>query len=254
MGSAAAAFLTVSENWGTLSWGLRVAVGNMTSIREHQTATLLNDGTVLEDGGTDGSNIFNTADIYTSSRLNGLSSIAITPSEPSIGTGAQQSFTAVGTFSDGSTQRLASVMWESSSSATATISGDDTNPGVANGLAQGTNTITASAAGVSGSATLTVTAPTLLSITISPQDATIPAGATQQFTATAVYSDGSTHDLTSTATWSTSQTVVVAVNSSGLVAGLFQGTATIQANSGSVNASTTVTVAGSALVSMFQSS
>ena len=102
MGSAAAAFLTVSENWGTLSWGLRVAVGNMTGIREHQTATLLNDGTVLEDGGTDGSNIFNTADIYTSSRLNGLSSIAITPSEPSIGTGAQQSFTAVGTFSDGS--------------------------------------------------------------------------------------------------------------------------------------------------------
>jgi Bacterial Ig-like domain (group 2) len=158
VGSAAAAFLTVSENWGTLSWGLRVAVGNMTSIREHQTATLLNDGTVLEDGGTDGSNIFNTADIYTSSRLNGLSSIAITPSEPSIGTGAQQSFTAVGTFSDGSTQRLASVMWESSSSATATISGDDTNPGVANGLAQGTNTITASAAGVSGSDTLTVTA------------------------------------------------------------------------------------------------
>ena len=40
------------------------ATGNLTSVREHQTATLLNDGTVLEDGGTDGTNVFNTAEIY----------------------------------------------------------------------------------------------------------------------------------------------------------------------------------------------
>jgi hypothetical protein len=227
-----------------------VAVGNMTSVREHQTATLLNDGTVLEDGGTDGTNIFNTADIYTSSRLSGLTSIAITPSAPSIGTGAQQTFTAAGTFSDGSTQTLASVLWSSSAATTAPISGDATNPGVAVGTTQGTTTITASAAGVSGSATLTVTAPTLVSITLSPQDATIPAGATQQFTATGVYSDGSTQDLTSTTTWSSPPSVVIAINNTGIAAGLFQGTATIQASSGSVNASTTVTVAAPAIVSI----
>jgi trimeric autotransporter adhesin len=226
------------------------AVSNMTSVREHQTTSLLNDGTVLEAGGTDGINVFNTAELYTPSRLNGLASIAITPATSSIGVGGQQLFTAVGTLNDNSTQTLSSVLWSSSSAATAPISGDATNPGVAATAAQGTTTITATAAGVNGTATLTVTAPTLVSITLSPQDATVPLGATQQFTATGVYTDGSTQDLTGTATWSSSATVVAAINSSGLAAGLFQGTATIQVNFGSLSASTPLSVAAPALVSI----
>ena len=226
------------------------AAGNMASAREHQTASLLNDGTVLVVGGTNGTNALNTADLYMSSQLNGLASIAITPTSQSIGVGAQQLFNAVGTFNDGSTQTLSSVLWSSSSATVAPISGDATNSGVAATAAQGTTTITARAAGVSSSATLTVTTPTLVSITLSPQAATIPLGATQQFTATGVYTDGSTQDLTATATWSSSATVVAAINGSGLTAGLFQGTATIQVNSGSLSASTTLSVAAPALVSI----
>jgi N-acetylneuraminic acid mutarotase/uncharacterized protein YjdB len=226
------------------------AVGNMTSVREHQTASLLNDGTVLEAGGTDGTNIFNTAELYMTSQLNGLASIAITPTTSSIGVGAQQLFSAVGTFNDGSAQTLSSVLWSSSSTATAPISADATNPGVAATAAQGTTTITASATGVSGSATLTVTAPTLASITLSPQSPTIPLGATEQFTATGVYTDGSTQDLTATATWSSSLSVVAMITSGGLVAGLFQGVATVQASFGPVSSITTLSVASPALVSI----
>ena len=226
------------------------AAGNMTSAREHQTTSLLNDGTVLVTGGTDGTNIFNTAEIYTSSRLNGLTSIAITPAASSIGAGAQQRFTAVGTFSDGSSESLQSVLWNSSAPNVAPITDDATKSGVAVTAAQGTTTITASAVGVSGTITLTVTAPTLASIQLSPQNSAIPQGATQQFTATGVYTDGSTQDLTATATWSSSATVVAAINSSGLAAGLFQGTATIQVNFGSLSASTTLSVAAPALVSI----
>lgn len=226
------------------------AAGNMTSAREHQTTSLLNDGTVLVTGGTDGTNIFNTAEIYTSSRLNGLTSIAITPAASSIGAGAQQRFTAVGTFSDGSSKRLQSVLWNSSAPNVAPISDDATNSGIAVTAAQGTTTITASAVGVSGSTTLTVTAPTLASIQLSPQNPAIAQGATQQFTATGVYTDGSTQDLTGTATWSSSATVVAGINGSGVAAGLFEGTATIQVNSGSLSASTTLSVGSPALVSI----
>ena len=226
------------------------AAGNMTSVREHQTTSLLNDGTALVAGGIDGTNIFNTAELYTASQLSGLASIAITPAAPSIGVGAQQLFTAVGTFNDGSTQSLPSVLWTSSTSTVSLVSGDSSNPGVAATAAQGTTTIMASAMGVNGSATLTVSAPTLVSIALSPQDATMPLGATQQFTATGVYTDGSTQDLTATASWSSSATVVAVINSSGVAAGLFQGTATIQVNSGSLGASTTLSVTAPALASI----
>ena len=61
---------------------LFTAAGSMASAREYQTDTLLNDGTVFIAGGTDGTNIFNTAELYMPSQLNGLTSIAVTPSQP----------------------------------------------------------------------------------------------------------------------------------------------------------------------------
>src|SRR5581483_9213105 len=211
--------------------------GTMTIAREHQTTSLLNDGTVLIAGGTDGTNIFNTAELYMPSQLNGLVSIAVSPAAPSISAGQQQLFTATGTFSDGSTQPLSSVLWSSSSSVVAPVSGDATNPGVAASATQGTTTITASAVGISGSATLTVGPPTLVSIAISPQNAAIATGTTDQFTATGTYTDGSTQDLTSTASWSSSLTSAASINGSGLATALAPGATTIHASSGAVSAS-----------------
>jgi len=227
-----------------------MAAGNMASAREHQTATLLNDGTVLEAGGTDGTNVFNTAELYMPSQLSGLASITVAPASPSIGVGAQQLFTVVGTFNDGSTESLASVLWSSSNPSVATIGNDATNPGAAASLAQGTATITASAAGISETAALTITGATLVSIQLSPQNPTVPIGATQQFTATGIYTDGSTQDLTSSVTWSTSASVVSTINGSGLAAGLFEGVATIQASFGSANANTNLNVSVPALASI----
>ena len=71
--------------------------------------------------------------------------------------------------------------------------------------------------------TLTITAPVLTSIAVTPATAQIYQGATQQFTATGTFSDNSTQNLTSTVTWGTSNGAVATISTSGATAGLTSG-------------------------------
>jgi hypothetical protein len=157
-----------------------------------------------------------------------LSSIAITPANPSISKGATQQFTATGTYSDSSTQNLtASVTWTSGTTTVATINA----AGLATGVGPGTSSITASLSGVTSSADLlTVTPATLSSIAITPANPLIIKGATQQFTATGTYSDSSTQNLTASVTWSSGTTTVVTINAAGLATGVGAGTSSITAS------------------------
>lgn len=83
-----------------------------------------------------------------------LSSIAVTPANPSITVGATQQFTATGTYSDSSTQNItASATWGSSDTAKATINAS----GLATAVAAGSTTITATSGSISGNTMLTVT-------------------------------------------------------------------------------------------------
>jgi hypothetical protein len=93
----------------------------------------------------------------TPSTLVQLSSITVSPANPSITVGALQQFTALGTYTDNSTQDLtATVTWSSSDTSKATIAAT----GVATAVAAGATTITATdiASGKTNSTTLTVTA------------------------------------------------------------------------------------------------
>jgi uncharacterized protein YjdB len=174
-----------------------------------------------------------------------LSSIAITPASPSIAAGATQQFTATGTYSDGTTSNLtASVTWASSSTAAATINA----AGLATAVAAGSTTITATDGAISGTTMLTVTAappPVITSIAVTPANASIAAGATQQFTATATYNNGTTANITSTATWASSATAVATINASGLATGVAAGSTTISATLTGVTGSTQLTVSAS---------
>ena len=168
-----------------------------------------------------------------------LVSIAVTPANPSIAKGATQQFTATGTYSDNSTQNLtSSVTWNSSSTSVATI----TSAGLATGAATGTTTISATSGSISGSTNLTVTPAVLESIAVTPANASINNGATQQFTATGTYSDGSMQNLTSSVTWNSSSTSVATITSGGLVTGVGTGSTTISATSGSISGSTNLSV------------
>ena len=70
---------------------------------------------------------------------------------------------------------------------------------------------------------------TLTSIAVTPANPTVLAGATQQFTATGTYSDGSKQNLTSLAAWGSSSTAVATVNASGLATAVSAGTTTLSA-------------------------
>jgi hypothetical protein len=80
-------------------------------------------------------------------------------------------------------------------------------------------------------------------------------GQSQQFTATGTFSDGTTQDVTASATWTSSNAQVLSVSNAaetkGLASALATGTATVSASfSGITSNSTAVTVTSSALVSI----
>ena len=168
-----------------------------------------------------------------------LQSIAVTATNLSIAQGTTDQFTATGTYSNGSTQNLTSqVTWSSSNTAVATIS----TSGLATSVAVGSTTLQASLSGVHGSAQLAVTAATLQSIAVTATNLSIAQGTTDQFTATGTYSNGSTQNLTSQVTWSSSNTAVATISTSGLATGVAVGGTTIEASLNGIHGSAQVAV------------
>ena len=97
-------------------------------------------------------------------------------------------------------------------------------------------------ANVTGSTTLTVTLPPLVSIVVTPPNPTIAVGDTLQFEALGQLSDGTPVPLTSTATWATSSSTVATIDAAGLAAGAGFGTTTISATVGAITGATVLTV------------
>jgi len=91
--------------------------------------------------------------------------------------------------------------------------------------------------------------PTLTTITVDPPTPSIDQGATQQMTATATYQDGTTGTLTggtscsgNTVCWSSSDTTIATITTSGVLTGVGEGTSTITAASGAITGTTSATI------------
>jgi len=82
----------------------------------------------------------------------------------------------------------------------------------------------------------------LTSITINPATVTLPLGKGQLFSATGRFSDGSSRDVTTTITWTSSNISVANISSGGSLSSLATGSSTVTATSGSISASASVTV------------
>jgi N-acetylneuraminic acid mutarotase len=175
-----------------------------------------------------------------------LNSISVSPATSQLGVGATLQYTATATFSDGTTTDVtASSSWTSSATAIASI---NASSGSATAVAIGQATITAIKGSISGSATLTVIAPTVVSISVTPNSFTTGVGIARQMTATGTYTDGSTNDVTGTATWASSAPSVASV-SRGLVSGVSMGTSNISATVGTISGSGVLTVTSNTWVS-----
>ena len=176
-----------------------------------------------------------------------LVSIAITPANPDLILGTLTQFTATGTFSDQSTKDItASVVWTSSNPNVAGINGG----GLAAAFSLGSASISATSDSITGSTSVGVQSPTLMSISILPENPTIAATTTLQFHALGNYSDGSVQNVTRQVTWASSNTAVAQILNTGDSKGQAAGSSTITATLGSIGASTTLNVTNATIVSI----
>ncbi|GIU31397.1 Ig-like domain-containing protein [Shewanella schlegeliana] len=165
-----------------------------------------------------------------------VTSLQVTPFDASVVAGLEQAFTAQALLSDSSVLDVttnAALSWSSSDNNIATI---DTDTGIATGVTVGTVTITASGnangAEFTASAELTVAPAAVTAIEVTPKVGKVPEGKTLAYTATALFSDGSTLDVTAETlvSWSSSNTAAATIdNDSGVVTGEAIGTTDITA-------------------------
>lgn len=167
-----------------------------------------------------------------------VASVTVTPATKGLTVGETFTFTATTKDAGGHVLTGRTVTWSSDNTAAATVDGN----GVATAVAAGTAHITATSENQSGAATLTVTPVPVASVSVTPQDTTMTAGDSAQFTAQPKDPDG--NPLSGrTVTWASSNAAIASVSSTGVVTAVTAGPpVTITATSEGVPGNTTVTV------------
>ena len=177
-----------------------------------------------------------------------LATITVTPTPTTLAISATQQFTAVGKDASGNVVAITPTWSVAASGGTINSSTGVFTAGTTPGTF--TNTVRATSGAISGTATVTVTAGPLATITVTPTPTTLVISATQQFTA--VGTDASGNVVAIAPTWS-----VVAnggtISSTGVfTAGTTPGTFTntVTATSGAISGTATVTVTAGPLATI----
>ena len=170
-----------------------------------------------------------------------VKSVVVSPASATLDAlGLTQQFSAAAQDANGNVVPGQSFTWSASPAGVVAI---DPVTGLATAVANGVATISATTAGVSGTATLSV-AQAVGSVVVSPATATLDAlGLTQQFTAVAKDANGAPI-VGQTFAWTSSVPGVAAVEpSTGLVTAIGNGVATVTATAGGLAGAASLTVA-----------
>jgi uncharacterized protein YjdB len=164
-----------------------------------------------------------------------LAQIVVVPKNVTVQTGGTQQFTAYGRLSSGDSVAV-SVTWVATGGAVSS-SGLYTT-----GSAPGGYVVSASASGITGSATVTATTVPVASVVVSPTTANVSVSGTAQLSATP--KDATGNVLTGrTVTWTSANPAVATVSTAGLVTGVAVGSTTITATSEGISAAAAISVA-----------
>jgi len=182
-----------------------------------------------------------------------LDQVVVAPINPTCRVGETIAFNATAISTAGtSTNVTGAATWKSSN--TTVLS---TTPGPANRFrcaAKGTSTVSATYLGKTGTTTVTVSDAVVVSITVDPAALTLGVGAFQQYQATAIFSDGTSINVTGAATWVSSAPAVAAIGDAGANKGRLQtlsaGSTTIKATYAGISGSTPLTVSSAVITAI----
>ena|GEM_PF-4899728 len=165
--------------------------------------------------------------------------ISITPVQGTVGSGQLITYTATAHMSDRNTRNITTeAAWSIADPHVAGLNG----PGLVIGLQAGVTTVKASYAGMNATAGLFVEEPVLVRVEILPVEAAVEIGETVTFSASAVFSDGSTSDVTSSANWNVDNPDLASITNPGAVEGVSPGSTFVTATYDGISGSASLTV------------
>lgn len=183
-----------------------------------------------------------------------LTSIEISADYSSIAVGTSTKLKVTGNYSGLFTRDVTDqVIWSSDNLNVAafTMAG---LPNRVKGVGTGSATVTATVGDISATCPITVSASTISTVTITPAAPSVAVGLSKQFTATGLFSDGTTQDITYDVAWASSSLAFATFSNDpankGLVQAIAAGTSEITATFGGVNATSIITVSEPVLKSI----
>ena len=177
-----------------------------------------------------------------------LDHLEITPASQTIPVGHKGRLQVRAVYTDGKAVDInQQAIWSVSDGNIASVDNTDAHSGVVLGIGVGEVTVTASYQGQIATNITKVTAATLTSVSISPATTTLPAGASQQYHLIALFSDGSSKNVSSETAWQSSDINTASIDNSGLALAQQIGGTTITGSYDGMTASANLTVTNPAL-------